>query len=604
MRPKAVRILISLVLTASFLAAVPAVAQTAKKPGIVPGQKLHQFFAAEWEYTMQQNPVFASLLGDRRFNDRWEDTSIAAIQAQQQHAQQALKRLQQINRAQLSREDQLSYDLFKNKLDTAIEGFQFKDYLAPIDQRGGLQTLDQLADQLRFTTVKDYEDWIARLRALPAYTDQTIALLRGGIKERVLQPKIIMQRIPAQLEKQVVDDPKKSGFYKPFTKFPKDFSEADKQRLAAAGEQAVADAVVPSFRKLKQVFDAEYLPASFDQVGVWQQPNGGKAYAYYARQYTTTDLTPEEIHALGLKEVARINAEMEKVIQEVGFKGTREEFFNYLRTDPKFFYKTGEEILEGTRAMSKRIDPNLVKVFRTLPRTPYGVEPIPAAIAPDTTTAYYSGPAADGSRPGTYYVNLYKPESRPKWEMLALALHEAVPGHHLQIALSRELSGDIPNFRKYSGYTAFSEGWGLYAESLGYDMGLYDDPYSRFGQLTYEMWRAVRLVVDTGMHHKRWMREQAIDFFKKNAPKAELDIVNEIDRYIAWPGQALAYKIGELKLTELRRRAAQELGAKFDIKEFHDVVLLQGAMPLNVLEQRVDGWIAEKKQRAELTPKK
>jgi uncharacterized protein (DUF885 family) len=594
MRLKAVRVLIFVVLAGTFLSAGAAETKTAKNAA---GQKLHDYLAAEWEYTLQRNPVFASILGDRRFNDRWEDASLAAFQAQHQHAQQALQRLQQINRAQLRPEDQLSYDLCKDKLEIAIEGFQFKDYLAPIDQRGGIQTLDDLANQLRFSTVKDYEDWIARLRGLPAYTDQTIELLRAGIKERVLQPKIIMQRIPPQLDKQIVDDPKKSSFYKPLLKFPKDFSDADKQRLAAAGEQAIANGVVPAFRKLKQVFEAEYLPASFDQVGVWQQPNGDKAYAYYARLFTTTDLTPEQIHAIGLKEVARINAEMEKVMQETGFKGTREEFFNYLRTDPRFFYQTGDEILQGTRAMAKRIDPNLLKVFRTLPRTPYGVEPIPDAIAPDTTTAYYSGPAADGSRAGTYYVNLYKPESRPKWEMLALALHEAVPGHHLQIALSREL-GDVPAFRKYSGYTAFTEGWGLYAESLGYDMGLYDDPYSRFGQLTYEMWRAVRLVVDTGMHYKHWTRQQAIDFFKENAPKAELDIVNEIDRYIAWPGQALAYKIGQLKIAELRNRAAQQLGAKFDLKEFHDVVLLQGAMPLSVLEQRVNGWISEKKQTA------
>ena len=570
-------------------------AQTAKKTGNVAGKKLHDFFAAEWDYTMQQNPTFASTLGDRRFNDKWEDDSLAAYNARQEHAKQALQRLQQINRAQLNAQDQLSYDLFKDKVEKAIEGFQFKDYLAPMDQRGGIQTLNQLADQLRFSTVKDYEDWIARLRAFPGYADQTIALLRAGIKERVLQPKVIMQRIPAQIDKQIVDDPKKSSFYKPFLKFPDNFSQADRDRLAASGEQAIREGIVPAFRKLKQVFEAEYLPASFDQVGVWQQPNGDKAYAYYARLFTTTDLTPEEIHTIGLKEVARINAEMDKVMQDTGFKGTREQFFNYLRTDPKFFYKTGDEILEGTRALAKHIDPNLLKVFRTLPRTPYGVEPIPDAIAPDTTTAYYNAPAADGSRAGTYYVNLYKPESRPKWEMLSLALHESVPGHHLQIALSREL-GDVPAFRKYGGYTAFTEGWGLYAESLGYDMGLYDDPYSRFGQLTYEMWRAVRLVVDTGMHYKHWTRQQAIDYFKENAPKAELDIVNEIDRYIAWPGQALAYKIGQLKLTELRQRAATQLGPKFDLKEFHDAVLLQGAMPLSVLEQRIDRWIAQKKQ--------
>jgi uncharacterized protein (DUF885 family) len=597
MRSIVTRTLIFVVLWAGFglLAAETAEAQTAKKMRNAAGQKLHALFASEWDYTMQQNPVFASLLGDRRFNDKWEDASLAAYESRQQHAKLTLQKLQGTNRAQLTPEDQLSYDLFKNRLELAIEGYQFKDYVAPVDQRGGIQTLDELTDQLRFTTVKDYEDWVARLRAFSTYTNQTMELMRAGIRERVLQPKVIMQRIPAQLDKQIVDDPKKSNFYKPFRKFPADFSDSDKQRLSAAAEQAITNDVVPSFRKLKQFFEAEYLPASFEQVGVWQVPNGDKAYAYYARLYTTTNLTPEQIHEIGMKEVTRIQGEMQKVMQEVGFKGTREEFFQQLRTDPKFFYKTGDEILQGTRAMAKRIDPNLLKVFRTLPRTPYGVEPIPEAIAPDTTTAYYSGPAADGSRAGTYYVNLYKPESRPKWEMLALALHEAVPGHHLQIALSREL-GDVPNFRKYGGYTAFTEGWGLYAESLGYDMGLYDDAYSRFGQLTYEMWRAVRLVVDTGIHYKHWTRQQAIDFFKQNAPKAELDIVNEIDRYIAWPGQALAYKIGELKLKELRRRATQELGRRFDLKEFHDVILLQGAMPLSVLEQRVNAWIGGKKQ--------
>ena len=568
-----------------------------KKASNAAGKTLHELFAAEWDYTMQQNPQWASTLGDRRFNDKWEDESLAAYQARHAHSLGVRDKLQRINRSQLTAEDQLSYDLFTNRLELSIEGDQFKDYLIPLNQRGGIQTADELTDQLRFTTVRDYEDWVARLHAFTTYADQTIALMQAGIKERVLLPKVIMQRVPAQIDKQIVDDPKKSNFYKPFRNFPKDFSEADKQRLSAAAEQAISSNVVPSFRKLKQFFEQEYLPASFDQVGVWQQPNGDKAYAYYARVFTTTKYTPEQIHEIGLKEVERIRGEMQKVIQEVGFKGTREEFFTYLRTDPKFFYKTGDEILQGTRAMAKRIDPNLLKVFRTLPRTPYGVEPIPDAIAPDTTTAYYNGPAADGSRAGTYYVNLYKPESRPKWEMLALALHEAVPGHHLQIALSREL-GEVPNFRKYGGYTAYVEGWGLYAESLGYDMGLYDDPYSRFGQLTYEMWRAVRLVVDTGMHYKHWTREQAIDFFKQNAPKADLDIVNEVDRYIAWPGQALAYKIGQLKFTELRRRATQELGPKFDLKEFHDVILLQGALPLNLVEQHVNTWIAEKKKLA------
>jgi uncharacterized protein (DUF885 family) len=345
---------------------------------------------------------------------------------------------------------------------------------------------------------------------------------------------------------------------------------------------------------LKQYFETTYLPACSASIALADLPQGKAWYEFLARYYTTTDLDPASIHALGLAEVARIRGEMEAIRLEVGFGGDLDAFFRHLRTAPQFFHDTPEALLEGYRALTRRIDPELVKVFGVIPRLPYGVRPIPESIAPDTTTAYYEPGAADGTRAGYYYVNLYKPESRPKWEMLALSLHEAVPGHHFQFARSLEL-GELPMFRRTAYFVAYAEGWGLYAERLGYDMGLYDDPYDRFGQLTYDMWRAVRLVVDTGMHYLGWSRQRAIDYFKAQAPKTEQDIVNEIDRYIGTPGQALAYKIGQIKIVELRERAARALGPRFDLRAFHDEVLATGSVPLEALEARIDAWIAERR---------
>ena len=581
-------IMVMMVTNLAALAQSHPVAQSAD------AKALHALFDAEWDYSMQQSPETASDLGDRRWNDRWSDESLVAYARRYVHRREVLAELKKMNRANLSTADQLNYDLFQKNYERAVEGYKFRQFLIPLNQRGGIQTQDELADSLRFVTKKDYEDWIARMHSFPVLMDQTIDLMREGIKERMVHPKVIMQRLPAQIDKQIVSNPTQSGFYKPFQHFSPEISLAEQKQLSEEARQAIEQEVVPSYKKFKEFFSKEYLPACFDQVGIWQVPHGDELYAYDVRRYTTTDLTPDQVHEIGLKEVARIRAEMDRVMRQTGFKGTREEFFKFLRTDPQFYYKSPDDLFEAYKAMAKTVDPNLVKVFRTLPREPYGVEAIPDVAAPDTTAAYYRPGAADGSRAGTYFVNLYKPDTRPKWEMLVLTLHESVPGHHLQIARAHEL-GQMPKFRRFGGYTAFTEGWGLYAESLGDDMGLYTDPYAKFGELTYQMWRAVRLVVDTGIHAKHWTRDQAIKYFMDNAPKAELDIVNEIDRYIAWPGQALAYKIGELKIHELRTHAHDQLGQKFDLKAFHDVVLGSGPLPLDILEHNVNDWITEQK---------
>ena len=556
--------------------------------------QLYDLFDTEWEAGLKESPTFASFLGDKRYNDRWNDSSLTAIERRNRQRIETLAALKRINRDELSVADRLNYDLFQKEYEEAIEAHKFKRYLLPITQQGGIQTIDEITQLMSFDSVKDYEDWIARINAFPILMEQTLSLMREGAKQKILLPKAIMERVPAQIDKMTAGGGERHPFYAPFKKFPKDVSESEQMRLKNLAKAAIDKSVVPQYARLKDYFTKEYLPVSYSSVGVWQRPDGADYYAFLARSNTTTNMTPQQIHDRGLAEVKRIRAEMERIKTQVGFKGTLAEFFQFLRTDKQFFYNSSEELLNAYRALTRRIDPELVRVFRTLPRTPYGVIPIPEKIAPDTTTAYYNQPGANGTRPGYYYVNLYKPEVRPKWEMMALSLHEAVPGHHLQLALQQEL-GEVPNFRKFGGYTAFIEGWGLYSESLGEEMGLYNDPYDKFGQLTYEMWRAVRLVVDTGIHYFKWDRQRAIDYFKANAAKTEQDIVNEIDRYIADPGQALAYKIGELKIKELRAKSKADLGERFDIREFHDVVLLSGALPLDVLEKNVNDWMAKKK---------
>jgi prolyl oligopeptidase len=543
-----------------------------------------------WEWELENSPMFASQLGDRRYNDRWQDQSIAAIETRRAVIREFLKRTYAIDQSALSESDQLNHELFRRSMQSEVDGMAFNGHLMPFDHQGGVQNLDSMANYLSFTSVNDYEDWLTRMGKLGEVVDQTIKLAERGRKAGYMPPKILMQRIPGQLAAQLVDDAEASPFYEIFAEMPTSIADDDQQRLRSMARDTIEETVLPAYRKLARYFSGTYLPASRDSIGLSSLPNGSAWYEFHAHRYTTTQMTPDDIHRLGLNEVRRIRDEMQNVIDEVDFDGGFQDFLIFLRSDPQFYYDNPDELYESYLATSKRIDPELVHLFGKLPRMPYGVKPIPDSIAPDTTTAYYTSPAADGSRAGIYWVNLYKPEVRPKYEIEVLTVHEAMPGHHLQLALQQEL-GDIPEFRRFGGFTAFVEGWGLYSESLGYDLGLYKDPYSRFGQLTYEMWRAVRLVVDTGIHYKGWTRQQAIDFFKDNAAKTELDIINEIDRYIGWPGQALAYKIGQLKIQTIRERVELALGDDFDVRAFHDELLSGGALPLDILEQRMDAWL-------------
>jgi uncharacterized protein (DUF885 family) len=557
-------------------------------------QALHQLFDSEWEYRMAHDPVTASQLGDRRWNDKWQDLSPNAVQESYQHAREIQDQLKAIDRAHLSSEDQVSYAVFNYNISDYLQGEQYKWYLVRTNTFEGIQTVEGTVNSLRFETVKDYDDWLGRMGNFPAYMDQNIGLMRLGIKNQIVLPKVIGEKVLTQLDGMDWRDATKHGFYKPFKQMPPSFSDADKQRLTAAAQQMITSEVLPAFQRLRDFMRKDYLPASFEQVGAWQVPNGDATYAHLTGSRTTTNLTPQQIHEIGLQEVRRIDAEMEKAREQSGFKGSTKEFFQFLRTDRRFYAKSADDLLQYTRARAKEIDALLVKLFRTFPRLPYGVEPVPGEIAPGMPAAYADGAAPDGSRPGYFYINTYKPETRPEYEITSLILHEAIPGHTFQGGIAIELKG-IPQFRRYGGYSAYAEGWALYCESLGDELGLYGDPCVRFGRLSNEMWRAVRLVVDTGIHYKHWTRQQAIDYFLAHVAATEYNATSEVDRYISWPGQALAYKIGELKIKELRQRAEKELGSDFDVRAFHDAVLLDGPLPLTVLEKQVSIWIEKKK---------
>jgi uncharacterized protein (DUF885 family) len=568
---------------------IPVMAQDT---GTADSVRLRRVIAQDWEYTMREYPEFATAVGYLGQNARWTDNSFEAIARRKRYVNDMLATIQTVDRAKLGPADQLNYDLFRRNFVDALQESRFPGELMAITQLGGVQQdVPSTIAQMPAATVHDYEDIVARLRAVPVLVDQTIALLERGLAAKITPPQITLRDVPGQALNLVVDDPLKSPLLTAFTKFPPTVPAAEQERLRAAAVAAYRDAVAPAFRKLNVFLAEKYVPGARTSIAMRDLPDGIAWYQVRARVSTTTNLSAEHIHQIGLSEVKRIRGQMDSVIAASGFRGTFAEFVQFLRTDPRFYFTTPEDLLRASRDVAKRIDPELTRLFGTLPRLPYGVLPIPSYAERSQTTAYYQPGSPAGHRPGTYYVNTYNLPARPRWEMEALTAHEAVPGHHLQIALAQELEG-VPEFRRYGGYTAFVEGWGLYSESLGSELGLYADPYSKFGQLTYEMWRAIRLVIDTGIHTMGWSRQQAIDYFKANAAKAEHDITVEVDRYIVWPGQALAYKIGELKIKYLRAYASSTLGDRFDVRAFHDQVLGAGAVPLDVLEARVRAWVA------------
>ncbi|HEU4453736.1 MAG TPA: DUF885 domain-containing protein [Longimicrobium sp.] len=583
---------LGIVLAATPIVAAPIAAQEGA------GERLRRLFADEWEWTLRESPLLATSVGDHRFDDRLGDVSLAAQERRLGENRAFLARLRAIPRDSLSPADRVNYDIFAFVKRSAIEETELLDHLIPITNREGFHTyFPELPSRVPLRTAEDYRNYAARLRAFRALAQQHVELMREGVRRGFVLPAISLEGIEGTLQPHVVDDPTKSLLWKPFAEFPASVPEGERAALAALGRAAIMEGVVPGMREFLDFIVREYRPAARRTLGASELPNGRAYYAQRVRYYTTLDdRTAEGVHEIGVREVARIRAAMDSVRAAAGFTGSHAEFVRMLRTDPRFYPKTAEELMEKNAVFLKRMDGELPKLFGRLPRMSYGIKPIPDYIAPRTTTAYYSQPAGDGTRAGFYWINTYDLPGRPLYEIEALASHEAVPGHHLQLAIQQELT-DIPQFRRFGGVTAFVEGWALYAESLGKELGFYTDPHSEFGRLSYEMWRACRLVVDTGIHAKGWTRQQAIDYMAENSALTLTNITNEVDRYIAWPGQALAYKTGQMRIRELRTEAEAALGAKFDVRRFHDVVLGSGSIPLSVLETNVREWIAAERAR-------
>jgi uncharacterized protein (DUF885 family) len=549
----------------------------------------------EWQWGLKEQPLFATFVGDLRYNDQLGDMSLEAIERRKQHARELLERVKGIDRARLSEARQLDYDLFRLSAEQDVESQRFPDDYLQISQLGGIHDMmAQVAQVVPKRNVKDLQDFVKRLRAVPVLVDQSIVLMRKGVEAGVTPPKVTLRDVAGLIRNQIVDAPEQSPIFRALFEGLPPSLKPEEARLRAEVAAAIGEAVVPSYRKLLAFFESEYAPRVREAIAMSALPDGQAWYAFRVKQMTTTDLSPDTIHQIGLAEVQRIRAEMEKVKAEAKFQGSLKEFTRFLLTDKRFTFSSREEMLMAYRDLAKRVDPELPKLFRTLPRLPYGIRPVPEFSEKTVPAGYYSPGSLEAGRAGIFFVNTYDLASRQRWATDSLVLHEAVPGHHFQLALAQE-QGEVPQFRRYNYYGAYIEGWGLYAESLGEELGVYQDPYAKFGGLASEMLRAIRLVVDTGLHSKGWTRDQAIAYFRENSGEPENDIIVEVDRYIVNPGQALSYKLGSLKIQELRAGAARELGPRFDARTFHDVVLSAGSLPLSVLEERVKAWVVRQK---------
>ncbi|HXV87172.1 MAG TPA: DUF885 domain-containing protein [Gemmatimonadales bacterium] len=557
-----------------------------------PAPRFGELVEEIWQFQLREDPLLATSVGDGRYNDRLPSVTVADQDRRAEARRSFVARLEAVDRARLSAADQLNYDVLLRQLRDELTDHEFQSYLLPITADWGFHMgIARLPDDMPLVTARDYEHYIGRLAAVREYVDQHIALMRRGVEMGFTQPRVVLQGYDATARAHVVADPRTSVFYRPFAAFPTTVPQAERSGLEARGREAIVTSVIPAYRALAQFLTEEYLPGARTTIGASEWPNGRAYYGHLVEHYTTLPLTPEAVHQTGLDEVARIRTDMEEVMGQVRFRGSFAEFLRFLRTDSRFYARTPDELLKEASFIAKRMDGKLPSLFKTLPRLPYGVAPVPDEIAPKFTAGRYIGAPVGSRQPGYYWVNTYALSSRPLYALEALTLHEAVPGHHLQIALAQELTG-LPPFRRFADVTAFTEGWGLYAEWLGTEAGFYQDPYRRFGRLTYEMWRACRLVVDTGMHALGWSRERAMEFMAQNTALSLHEVRTEIDRYISWPGQALAYKLGELKIRQLRREAEQALGAGFDVRDFHDVVLRNGAIPLSALETQVRAYLA------------